>query len=62
MATLRYEDFQEIVAKDFLSVIGHDREGRPIIYFKIKNFTSEGTTGDRLALFNGVLVTKALGE
>lgn len=60
--TLKIEDFPEIIQKDFLKILGPDKEGRPILYFKIKNFTAEGTTPERLALFNGVLVTKALGE
>lgn len=54
------EDFPEIIQKDFLKIIGTDKEGRPILYFRIKNFTPAGTTADRLALFNGVVVTYAL--
>lgn len=60
--SLKIEDFPEIIAKDFLRIIGKDKEGRPIIYFKIRNFTTEGTTGERLALFNGVMVNIALAE
>lgn len=60
--TLKLEEFPEIIQKDFLKILGPDKEGRPVIMFKIKNFTSEGTTADRLALFNGVMVTKALSE
>lgn len=59
---LKLEDFPEIIAKDFIQIIGKDREGRPIIFFRIRNFTSEGTTAERIALFNGVIVTKALKE
>lgn len=58
----KVEDFPEIIQKDFLRMIGKDKEGRPIIFFRIKNFTTEGTTGDRLALFNGVMVNIALAE
>lgn len=59
---MKVEDFPEIVEKDFLRIIGKDKEGRPIIYFRIRNFSTEGTTGDRLALFNGIIVNKALDE
>ena len=59
---LKLEDFPEILEKDFLKIIGKDKEGRPVVFFRIRNFTPEGTTADRLALFNGVIVTKALRE
>ncbi len=59
---LKLEDFPEILEKDFLQIIGKDRDGRPVVFFRIRNFTPEGTTADRLALFNGVIVSKALRE
>lgn len=58
--SLKVDDFPEIIQKDFLRIIGNDKEGRPVIFFRIRNFTTEGTTGDRLALFNGVIVNHAL--
>jgi hypothetical protein len=60
LESLKLEDFPELIKKDFLHIIGQDKEGRPIIYFKIRKFITEGTTPDRLVLFNGVLVTQAL--
>ncbi len=60
MTVLKKEDFPDILSKNFLRVIGKDREGRPILYFYIKNFTPEGTTPDRLGLYMGIVVSEAL--
>jgi hypothetical protein len=42
--------------------LGEDKEGRPILYFCIRNFVPKELDPDKLALFNGVFIHEVLSS